>query len=162
MSVGKSKSKQSSTVLDPDQVASYFSKINDISGGQLNSFAEGDDSYQGATTDEIKALGGLGATRINQLTQNRDRVNKEYGSDASLSVLQKLRAKQLNNDSANSSLDAINKETEAAITNFASNNEITKSNMRREDLTALANIFFGGKGQNSSGKSSSFKVGFGS
>ena len=160
MSVGKSKSKSESKVLTPDQVAGYFSKLNSISNGKLNSFAQGDNAYQGASVDQIKSLGGLGATRTNELTQNRDRVNKEYGSDASLSVLQKLRAQQLNNNSANSALDAINKETEAAISNFSVNNDITKNKLRREDLTALANIFFGGKGQNSSGKASGFNVAF--
>lgn len=157
VNLGKSNSKsnQSSDVLSPDEVSAYFDKINELSGGNLSNFAKGNNAFTGLSPDQIKSLGGLGATRTNQITSERDRVNSDYGADSSLSVAQKLRAQQLNNNSANSNLDAIAKETEAAITGLANSNEINKAKFRREDLSALADIFFGGKGQRSQGSSSS-------
>lgn len=204
MSVGKSKSKSSTTQLTPDQVAGYFNKLNQVSGGKLSGFARNGTAgqvepfqrldqgtldslnYNQLTPEQLQAVGGAGATRINSANSSRDQAVQEITSDPSLSVYQKQRAKQLTNQETQDRLDAINKETEAAIANLASQQAartfdanktradvIAQDNARafdaskavadltREDLDALARIFFGGKGSNSSSKSSSFDFGVG-
>jgi len=150
----KTNSESYSRALNAEEVGSYFDKLNSLSSGNLNAFAKGGNAYQGPSIDNVKALGGLGATRINSLIQDRDRINDNYNTDASLSIFQKLRAQQLNNNDANASLDAINKETEAAITQFITSNELEKTKSKRADLDLLAQIYFGGKGQKSGSKSS--------
>lgn len=183
---GKSKSKSkstqesSSTPLDPLQVRGYFDEINNLtkggssSSGRLFDWAQygtPDTTYAAPTDSQIQSLGGLGATRKAEIDRARADAMSQIGSDPTLSVFQAQRARQLANREAGANTDAVAKETEAAILDaamaradksFAAGEANAKK--RREDLMALAEIFFGGKGQKSTStgtstsKSSSFNL----
>jgi hypothetical protein len=174
MSVGKSKSKSSSSSkpLTADEVATYFSKIDELSGGRLGDYARTGTQatqYMPLTTEQIQSLGGLGATRELQTNRARAQAIQEIASDPSLSVFQKQRARQLTDRDYTDALDAIAKETEAAIGGTAERDkvrqyqsELANNALRLEDLQTLAQIFFGGRGQtsSSSSRSSDFSLGF--
>lgn len=154
MSVGKSESEsqQSSSnesrPLSADEVAAYFNKLNDLSGGRLDTFAK--TGTTPLTEEQLKAIGGAGATRTRQAEQARREALDKILADPSLSLPQRQRATQLSEGDYADRLDAISKETEAAMTNLAAG----QAALPREDLHALAQIFFGGKGQRSTGSSS--------
>lgn len=173
MSIGKpkSKSKQTSTStstsnpLNPDDVAGYFTKLNDLTGGRLNTFAQNGTqpvSYDAPTDAQIQSLGGLGATQRRDVQSARDQVIQQLTADPSLTTFQRLRSNQLTNQDAQSRLDAIDQETQAAITNAAMqraqnkyNANVANAGLTSKDLALLAEIFFGGKGQTSSSSSNS-------
>ncbi len=166
MSLGKGKS--SSNPLNPNQVAKYFNRLDELSGYRLGGFARGgtpDVDFRGLSTQQIRNLGGAGATRELKAQEANDQALEQIDSDPSLSVFQKQRARQLNNDSYRSSLDAIAKETEAALSQQANSDNINRfqsdqinSTRLREDMETLARIFFGGRGTSS--KSRNFNVAF--
>ncbi len=211
MSVGKTSSKSSSKPLKPDEVAGYFGKLDELTGGtpggrtwvedggtttsrqlvdgafvktevpsghwentqgqpgRLSTFAQQGTpavDYQALTQEDIKALGGLGATRMSQVDEARRQAAAELAADPSMTLYQRQRATQMNNRDTNDRMDAILKETEAAIATMAQEearrqyeSDVNKAKLTREDLEALANIFYGGMGNTSSSKSSGFNLG---
>ena len=196
MSFGKSKSESSSAPLTPEQVQGYYDQLDTNTGGNLSQFAAADFApvqldraaftpTAALTPAELSKIGGAGATRQLGLTRSRDNTFNRTRADPSLSVFQRNRSNQLTTDDFNDRSDAINKETEALLSQFLSRNRefeagqnqfganfsagqnaaqfesgVTNRNLERDRLTALANIFFGGKGQVSSGKSSGFNIGY--
>jgi hypothetical protein len=208
ISVGSKKqsSQEQSTTkpLTPEQVRAYFSDVDEISGGRLSRFAtEGTApvdyqglalageapggrqtiqtaSYQQLTPDELRAVGGAGETRRFAIERARKQAVGDQAADPSLSVAQRFRARQLTDQDAGDQLDAVNRETEALITQLAGGerekaftadaaraqaiNQITSEELSRRyqadlakagltaaDLDQLAQIYYGGKGQTSSG-----------
>lgn len=212
----KSKSTQSSSSapLTAAQLEAYYQNLDKLSGGRLKAFAtegtaptdyngialEGEAAngrptiqtarYNELTPEQLRAVGGAGETRRLAIERARTRSVEEQASDPSLSVAQRFRARQLTDQDAAAQLDAINKETEAALTGVASEqrgrtlaadsaraeaiNAITQSELGRryeaaltnagltaKDLELLADIYFGGKGQQSSSFGHSKSSGFG-
>lgn len=231
MSFGKSKQSSSSAPLTADQVATYYNKVNEFSGNRLDGYAKTGTqatnytpvdradlikpgtvtaqnvSYNAPSADNIKALGGLGSSRAAEIERMRQAGRSETAADPSLSVFQKTRVNQLSDQESQDRLDAIKKETEAAIsqmvaesagrdltaqTTNAGNNlnaqatnadnairagsrnldtldknaqnkyiaDAANASLTREDLDALARIFFGGAGNTSSSSGRSFNLGF--
>lgn len=169
MSFGKNKQKQESKPLTAAQVQTYFDQLNQNTGGRLGSFATTGTrpvAYQALTPDELRALGGAGATRRNEQMQARTRAIEEIEADPSLTIAQKQRARQLTDADVNARLDAIAAETEAIMTDAAARerlrqyeSELTSAGLTREDLEALADIFFGGAGNVSRSRGSQFNLG---
>ena len=153
-SFGKSRQKssqssqQQSNPLTPEEVAQYFGQLDELTGGRLGSYAK--TGTKPATAEEIQALGGLGATRRLEAEQARGGALDRIVADPSLTLAQRQRSSQLSDRDYSDRLDAIAKETEAAKTGLAQQN----AKLTREDMELLAQIFFGGKGQRSSGTSS--------
>ncbi|MEJ1355745.1 MAG: hypothetical protein RPU39_13790 [Candidatus Sedimenticola sp. (ex Thyasira tokunagai)] len=168
MGFGKSKSSQSSRPLTADEVGAYFTKLDQFSGGGLMGFAKNGTpavAYEGLTPDEIRSIGGAGATRKNALSRERADQQAGISSDPTMSLFQRQRAKQLGNESFTGQMDAINKETEAALTELLSREKLlehesrlTEAERKKRDLIDLASIYYGGTGTVSNGKSSSFNM----
>ncbi len=205
VNASKQKSNQQSSTqqLTPKQVRAYFSEVDDISGGRLSRFAtEGTApvdysgfalageapggrqgiqtaSYQELTPDQLRAVGGAGETRRFAIERARQQAVDDQAADPSLSVAQRFRARQLTDRDAGDQLDAVNRETEALITQLAGAEreksfgadaaradainritseeltrryqaELQKAGLTAADLDQLAQIYYGGKGQNSS------------
>ncbi|MFO1359617.1 hypothetical protein [Plasticicumulans sp.] len=77
-------------------------------------------TYNELTPAQLQALGGLGATRTADTERARRQAIEQIRSDASLDVFQRGRSRQLTDQDYTARLDAINKETEAAISQLAS------------------------------------------
>jgi hypothetical protein len=171
MSVGKSKSSSSSKPLTPQQVTGYFSEIDRLSGGRLGEVAKtgtADVSYAQLTPEQLRSIGGAGATRTAAVERTRQQAGERIGADPSLTTFQQLRANQLADQDAAAQIDAISKETEAILAQIAAGEnaklyDSQSANARRdlEDLMALADIYFGGKGSSSSSSGRGFSVGIG-
>ncbi|WP_448215309.1 hypothetical protein [Endozoicomonas sp. 2B-B] len=176
-SKSKNKSQQSSesNPLTPDEVKGYYDMLNGITDGRMDTFAtQGTPTvnYQALTPEQLAGIGGAGETRRNALNTSLKEQKSQINNDSSLTVAQRSRANQTATDSYNGSMDAINKEVESLMTALASqenqssyNAAVRNANLTREDLSTIANIFFGGKGQKSksegSSKGSSSSWGFG-
>lgn len=139
------------------------------SPGRLSAWAQGGTpavDYQGLTGGQLRALGGAGASREQAAADARRRAIEEINANAGLDVTQKLRATQLQDADTAARLDAIRKETEAQMTQLASQEaarqygaDVRNADLTKEDLAALAQIFFGGKGATSKNSSSNFNLG---
>ena len=116
----------------------YWNWLDKKTGGDLNQFAlEGtqpvnyggvanpaqffsrDVGYRGPSDDQLKALGGLGATRLDMADKQYKKLVDENNADAGMTLAQRQRSNQLVNQDYSSQRDAISKETEAAITQAA-------------------------------------------
>lgn len=168
-SFSSSTSEQSSEPLSAAELSTYFGNLNKISGGRLNRFAKDGTlpvAYKAPTASQVKALGGLGATQKLDIRRAQQQQLDQITSDPSLSAFQKVRGEQLTNQDALQQTQALDKETEAAITALLQDSAKTStetgfrnSEQRRQDAQALAEIFFGGKGQKSKGKSTTTSTG---
>jgi len=153
----KSSSQQESKPLSADELAAYFDRLSGLTGGRLNEFATGGTPQ--LTAEQIQAVGGLGADRTRQLNAARSEAVGQITADPNLTIAQRQRSRQLTDEDYNDRLDAILKEIEGQKTGLAQYN----AGLTRDDIALLANIYFGGKGQISTGGSASnaFQVGFG-
>lgn len=166
MSFGKSESE--SKPLTPHQVQQYWNTIDANTGGRLGGWAaEGTQAteYQKLTPEQILAVGGLGATQTAEVERMRQQGRQEVAADPSLSMFQRQRTNQLADQDVQARLNAIAKETEAAVSGLAGQEnklayqaDVANQQLTRDDLLALANIFFGGKGNTSN--SQSINLGF--
>jgi len=166
MSIRGSKSKSSSKPLRPDQVAAYFTQLDQLTGGRLGAFSRGGTAateYQALTPEQLRAIGGAGATREQQLKSARAQAIDDITGDASLDVAQRQRSRQLVDRDYSDRLDAIAKEIEASLTGVASEEQrrkyeadLANARIPMDDLAALADIFYGGMGQTSKESSASF------
>lgn len=150
---GKSSGSSQSRPLTPGELQQYYAQLDVNSAGRLGQWAQ-----QGTTPlteDQIKAVGGLGETRRVEAQRAREDAIQAIVADPSLTLSQRQRSQQLTGREYADRLDAIAKESEAAKTALAREN----NNLTREDLQLLANIFYGGKGQISNSKSSSLNLG---
>ena len=148
MSFGKTKptnptnpTSTESRPLSPDDVAGYFSKLSDLSGGRLDTFAKSGTTP--LTPEQIQAVGGLGATRTMEVNRARGDAVSQIAADPNYSLAQRQRATQLTDREYADRIDALAREIEAAKTGLVKDN----ATLPREDLAALAQIFFGGRGQ---------------
>lgn len=150
--------------LYPTQAAAEAARAADAqgaqvggAGGRLLQFArEGTPAvgYDELTAQQLRALGGAGATR--ELAAGRaygDQMDA-VRADPRLSVAQGQRTRELATREYQGNLDAVAKEVEALLTGVSQEERkrryeaaVRNSELTREDLAALANIFFGGKGQ---------------
>jgi hypothetical protein len=124
--------------MSPEELKAYTDQIDMISGGRFNAFATGGTpsvdysgatytgpgtpettSYNALTPDQIKALGGLGATRTAEVTRAREDAIRQITADPNLTLAQRQRSTQLTNLDQQARQDAINKEVEAGITGLA-------------------------------------------
>ena len=168
-SFSTSTSEQSSDPLSAPELRTYFNQLNALSGGKINTFARRGTpvvTYKAPTNAQVKALGGLGATQKLDINRAQQQALDQLNADPSLSVFQKVRGEQLTNQDALQQRQALDKETEAAITALLQDRAKTttetgfrNAEQRRQDAAALAEIFFGGKGQKSKGKSTSTSTG---
>ena len=76
-------------------------------------------AYNELTADQLTALGGLGALREAMARRESAQTLAQYAADPSLSVFQRLRANQLENQDLGGTLDALAAEREAAIAQLA-------------------------------------------
>lgn len=187
MSGSKSESRSDARGINPAELEEYFTKQNELSGGRLNLFATqgtaatpyGGANYSATRPRDIKALGGLGATQLNSIRQERQQGRQETAADPSLSIFQRQRTNQLSEQDLDARAAAIRKETEAQIgaltaseaarrTDFSSDEAgrkyqagVANRALTRDDLAALADIFFGGLTTHSKSKSVSRSGGVG-
>ena len=168
MSIGgggsSSSSSQSSRPTTPEELEAYFNSLNTLSGGRMGSWATqgtAPTDYNGLTQAELQAIGGAGATRQNALNETYQDQTQQINADPSMTYAQRTQANQQATDSYAQQSDAINKEVEAAMTGVASQEkqrmyqaELANNQQLAQDLALLSQIFYGGKGQYSSGSSS--------
>jgi len=157
-------SQQNSAPLTPKEVSGYFKELSGLTGGRLQNFAQTGTPvtpYEAPSDTQLQNVGGLGATRRNTVLGARETALQEIAANPNLTTFQQLRAKQLADAETKSELDALDKEIEAAITNLAFERAKQKyqagseqARLTREDLEALAAIYYGGRGQRSSGTNS--------
>lgn len=157
------------------------------SAGRLSTFAQtgtpavqyegaGSRTYLGDQSARIKALGGLGATQTAEVQRARAAALQQINADAGLDVTQKARSRQLSDNDYADRLAAIAKQSEGAIAQaglataqadqqaalaearqkYAA--DVRNADLSKEDLKALASIFFGGSGNTQSGGGTSSSV----
>lgn len=126
--------------LDANEVAAYYAKLNELSGGRLNEFAT--TGTPQLTPEQIQAVGGLGADRTRQLGVARQEAVSQITADPNLTIAQRQRSTQLTDQDYNDRLAAITKEIEGQKTGLAQYN----AGLTAKDLELLAQIYFGGKG----------------
>jgi hypothetical protein len=138
-------------MLTPEQLRTYFTEMDVLSGGRLGNFAEGGGEYRPTSDAELRSLGGAGASREAASLKARADAVGEISADPSMSVYQRQRARQLTDNDYSARMDAIKKETEALQAAGASQ----RHDAYLKELELLSNIFYGGKGSNAQSTSSS-------
>ena len=171
MSVGagggssKSSSSQSSRVSTPEELQAYFNQLDQATGGRLGTLAmqgTAPTEYNALTQGQLQSIGGAGATRQAAVDQSLADQQEQINSNSSMTHAQRNQANQQATGNAMTQKDAINKEVEAAMTGLAGQEnqrqysaDLANNQQLAQDLALLSQIFYGGKGQYSTGKSSS-------
>jgi|SRR3989304_2686461 len=127
--------------LDANEVEAYYQKLNELSGGRLNQFAT--TGTPQLTTQQIQAVGGMGADRQRQLDVARAEAVQKITADPNLTIAQRQRSTQLTDQDTNDRRAALTKEIEAQKTGLAQYN----AGLTATDLELLYQIYFAGKGQ---------------
>lgn len=127
--------------LDANEVAAYYQKLNELTGGRLNEFST--TGTPQLSSEQIQAVGGLGADRQRQLDLARKQAVDQITADPNLTIAQRQRSTQLTGQDYNDRQAALLKEIEGQKTGLAQYN----AGLTAQDLAFLANIYFGGKGQ---------------
>ena len=168
MSVGgggsSSSSSQSSRPTTPEELQAYFDKLDKTAGGRLGQFATqgtAPTQYNALTQQQLQDIGGAGATRQASIDQSLSDQRDQINSNNSMTYAQRNQANQQATENAMTQKDAINKEVEAAMTGLASQEnqrlygaDLANNQQLAQDLALLSQIFYGGKGQYSTGTSS--------
>lgn len=143
----KSESQSSSSPLTAKEMQPYWQQLNRNSGKRLNVFAKNgtpetdykgvdnptqyfsadfsyaplarDLSYQPVSDNQLKSLGGAGATRELAADRAHKQALEQNFADAGLTLAQRQRSNQLENQDYAANRDAIAREVEAAITQAA-------------------------------------------
>src|SRR3972149_3885647 len=76
--------------LDANEVEAYYQKLNELSGGRLNQFAT--TGTPQLTTQQIQAVGGMGADRQRQLDVARAEGVQKITADPNLTIAQRQRS----------------------------------------------------------------------
>lgn len=149
----------------PEELQGYFNNLNQISGGQLGSWAQtgtAPTDYKALTQAQMQAIGGAGATRQAVVDQALADQQDQIKRNSSLTYAQSQQAGQKAVDTAMTQKDAINKEVEAAMTGLASQESmreyqanLANAGLTSKDLALLSQIYFGGKGQHTTSQGSS-------
>lgn len=98
------------TQYTPLQSGQYFN--SDLSYAPV----QADVTYRPVSDDQIRALGGAGATRELNAQRARQMALDEMSADPTLTVAQRQRSSQMTNRDYTDMLDAIGKESEASLT----------------------------------------------
>lgn len=98
------------TQYTPLQSGQYFN--NELSYAPV----QADLTYRPVGNDQIRALGGAGATRELNAQRARQMALDEMTADPTLTVAQRQRSSQMTNRDYTDMLDAIGKESEASLT----------------------------------------------
>lgn len=161
----ESSSQQESRPTTPEELQGYFNNLNQLSGGKLGGWAQtgtAQTHYNPLTQAQMEAIGGAGATRQAEVDLSLAEQQEQIASNSALTYAQSQQANQKAMDNALTRKDAINKEVEAAMTGLASQEamrayqaNLANAGLTSKDLALLSQIYFGGKGQYSSGTSSS-------
>lgn len=166
MSVGGSSgsSSQSSRPTSPEELQRYFNQLDQASGGRMGAWAtQGTEptQYNALTQGQLQNIGGAGATRQTAIDQSLTDQQDQINSNNSMTYAQRNQANQQATENAMTQKDAINKEVEAAMTGLASQEnqrlygaDLANNQQLAQDLALLSQMFYGGKGQYSSGSSS--------
>ena len=108
------------------------------------------------TAEQLRALGGGGATRTLAAQQAYQDLMQQQRADPTLSAFQKARAGQLATRDLSQQQDAIGKEAEAAIQTALQEElkrkyeaQLANAGLTAQDLAAIAAIFYGAKGDKS-------------
>ncbi len=162
---GGSSSEQSSRVSTPEELQRYFDQLNQTSGGRLGGFATqgtAPTQYNALSQQQLQNIGGAGATRQASIDQSLTDQQDQINSNNSMTYAQRNQASQQATENAMTQKDAINKEVEAAMSGLASQEnqrlygaDLANNQQLAQDLALLSQIFYGGKGQYSSGSGSS-------
>lgn len=168
MSVGggssSSSSNQSSRPTTPEELQAYFNQLDRTTGGRLGQFAAqgtAPTQYNALTQQQLQNIGGAGATRQAAIDQSLAGQQDQINSNNSMTYAQRNQANQQATENAMAQRDAVNKEVEAAMTGLASQEnqrlygaDLANNQQLAQDLALLSQIFYGGKGQYSTGSSS--------
>jgi hypothetical protein len=164
---GGSSSKQTSKPISASKLSRYFSELNSQAGGNLGSFAQQGTPavpYRSLQPEQVSSLGGLGATQRTNLERQFDDALSRNRANPSLSLFQRQRADQLTTRDFVGQQRSLDEEIEAAIVALTQEERrreyqaaIANAQRRREDLSALSNIFYAPFGTES--KSSGSKTG---
>lgn len=161
----KSESTNESRPTSPEELQAYFNNLNQLSGNRLGNWATtgtAQTQYNPLTQAQLQAIGGAGATRQAEIDTALADQQEQIASNSALTYSQSQQANQKAYESAMTQKDAVNKEVEAAMTGLASQEamrqyqaNLANAGLTAQDLTLLSQIYFGGKGQYSTGTSSS-------
>lgn len=155
--VSESKGWSHSQPSDPWQLAGYYNTLDLVGNGKLSKFAgqgTAPVSYDQLTAQQLRAMGGAGATRELGAQRVRDDAMQRVTADPRLSQFQAQYAGQQADRDYWAAMDAIRKESEAGLTSLAASQRLAdleaqkyNAGLSQEDLKLLADIYFGGKGQ---------------
>lgn len=157
-------SEQSSRTTTPEELQRYFDQLNQTTGGRLGDLATqgtAPTQYNALTPQQLQNIGGAGATRQAAIDQGLADQQSQINSNSSMTYAQRNQANQQASGNALAQRDAINKEVEAAMTGLASQEnqrlygaDLANNQQLAQDLALLSQIFYGGKGQYSTGTQS--------
>ncbi len=161
----ESSSKQESRPSTPEELQGFFNNLNQLSGGKLGGWATtgtAQTQYNPLSQAQLEAIGGAGSTRQAEIDLALADQQDKIASNTALTYAQQQQANQKAYETALTQKDAINKEVEAAMTGLASQESLrayqanlANAGLTSKDLALLSQIYFGGKGQYSTGSSSS-------
>lgn len=160
----ESTSESSSRPTTPEELQGYFNNLNQLSGGKLGSWATSGSAqtqYNPLSQAQLEAIGGAGATRQAEVDLALADQQEKIAANSAMTYAQQQQANQNAFESAMTQKDAINKEVEAAMTGLMSQEamreyqaNLANAGLTSKDLALLSQIYYGGKGQHSSGQSS--------
>ena len=161
----ESSSQSTSRPTTPEDLQGYFNNLNQLSGGKLGSWASSGSAqtqYNPLSQAQLEAIGGAGATRQAEVDLALADQQEKIAANSAMTYAQQQQANQNAFESAMTQKDAINKEVEAAMTGLASQEamreyqaNLANAGLTAKDFALLSQIYFGGKGQHSSGQTSS-------
>lgn len=167
----KANSQNRSDPLTPGELSGYWNELNGITNGRLDQFAKGGApraNYEAVTAEELRGMGGMGVTRSANAEQQRADSTARIGADPALDAAQKARSTQLVNDYFDTAGTAISSETRAAQAALLSEeqqkryaSEKATAEQALKEYFEYMKIFYGHKGERSSGFDNSISRGGG-
>jgi hypothetical protein len=149
-------SSQSSRPTTPGELAGYWGQLSALSGGQTQRYAQTpmQVNYDPLTPGQLSAMGGAGQTRRLGAERAFEDLMQRTGADPRLSVFQRQYAGEQGAREYASNLDAINAESEAALTELAAANramqmkaQTEQGQLNNQQIANLIDMFFRGQGQ---------------
>lgn len=166
--LGGSKNTSSSSSSTPAELTAFYNRLDSLSGGAFSRLGQGGSAaepYRALSADQLRSVGGAGASRELALKRTFDDQNDQIGEDASLTISQKQRAKQLAGNDYSAGVDAVRQSAEAELAGLTAadnaalfNSSLASADSRRADLQTILQAFFGGKASTSSSSGRSFNA----
>ncbi len=160
---GQQSSKSKTRQTTSKELEHYFNSMNALSGGQLGDWAQqgtAETQYNALTPQQLQAIGGAGATRTAALNQSLEDQQGQINKNPSMTYAQQNQANQQAYNTYNQQTDAVNKETEAAISGLSSQEQMRKyqadlanAGLSAQDMALLSQMYYGGMGQKSDSNS---------